>query len=92
MFSISRTDGIDIRNTQQVDSFLQNLSKIDFLINVAAINSTNKIDDISVEEWDDVISTNLSSIFYITKKNLKLMKSGSRIVNFRQLQEEIEVW
>ena len=85
VFSISRTDGIDIRNTQQVDSFLQNLSKIDFLINVAAINSTNKIDDISVEEWDDVISTNLSSIFYITKKSLKLMKSGSRIVNFSSI-------
>ena len=85
VFSISRTDGIDIRNTQQVDSFLQNLSKVDFLINVAAINSTNKIDDISVEEWDDVISTNLSSIFYITKKSLKLMKSGSRIVNFSSI-------
>ena len=68
-----------------MDKFLANLDKIDFLINVAAINYTKNIEEISLEEWKKVIDTNLTSYFYITKECLNKMKEGSKIVNFSSI-------
>lgn len=85
VFSISRKEGIDINNTKQVDEFLLKVDKVDFLINVASINYTKKIQEIDLTEWQEVINTNLSSIFYITKQCIEKMESGSKIVNFSSI-------
>ena len=55
--------------------------KIDFLINVVGINYTKKIEEIELSEWEEVIKTNLTSIFYVTKQCISKMDQGSRIVN-----------
>ncbi len=85
VYSISKSEGVDITKTEEVDKFLANLDKIDFLINVAAINYTKNIEEISLEEWKKVIDTNLTSYFYITKECLNKMKEGSKIVNFSSI-------
>jgi len=85
VFSISRKEGIDINNTKQVDEFLLKVDKVDFLINVASINYTKKIQEIDLNEWQEVINTNLNSIFYITKQCIEKMESGSKIVNFSSI-------
>ena len=85
VFSISRKEGIDINNTKQVDEFLLKVDKVDFLINVASINYTKTIQEIDLNEWQEVINTNLSSIFYITKQCIEKMESGSKIVNFSSI-------
>ena len=82
---MSRTDGVDINNTEKVDKFLSNIEKVDFLINVASINYTKKIQEIDLDEWQEVINTNLNSIFYITKQCIEKMESGSKIVNFSSI-------
>ena len=46
VLSISRKEGVDINNTDQVDEFLLKVDKVDFLINVASINYTKKIQEI----------------------------------------------
>ena len=85
VLSISRTEGVDINNTEQIDKFLSNIEKVDFLINVASINYTKKIQEIDLDEWQEVINTNLNSIFYITKQCIEKMESGSKIVNFSSI-------
>tara|TARA_B100000287_G_scaffold244349_1_gene229788 strand:+ start:3399 stop:4070 length:672 start_codon:yes stop_codon:yes gene_type:complete len=85
VFSISRKEGVDIKDTKKVDKFLSKVDKVDFLINVASINFTKKIDEIDLDEWREVINTNLNSIFYITKQCIDKMGSGSRIVNFSSI-------
>ncbi|OUU28800.1 MAG: hypothetical protein CBC04_00650 [Verrucomicrobia bacterium TMED44] len=85
VLSISRKEGVDINNTDQVDEFLLKVDKVDFLINVASINYTKKIQEIDLNEWQEVINTNLNSIFYITKHCIEKMESGSRIVNFSSI-------
>ena len=85
VLSMSRTDGVDINNTEKVDKFLSNIDRVDFLINVASINYTKKIEEIDLDEWQEVINTNLNSIFYITKKCIEKMQSGSKIVNFSSI-------
>jgi 3-oxoacyl-[acyl-carrier protein] reductase len=81
VFGISRSEGIDISKKADIDKFFKKMSSIDFLINVAGINFCKKIEDISFEEWNNVLNTNLRSFFYIIKKSIPLMKSGGRIVN-----------
>ena len=78
---VSRTEGIDISDKNSIDLFFKSLNHIDFLINVAGINFTKKIEDIEIDEWDSVLDTNLRSFYYIIKKSIPLMKSGGRIVN-----------
>ena len=79
--SISRTEGVDISIPEQVDKYLMQFKKIDFLINVVGINYTKKIQEIELSEWEEVIKTNLTSIFYVTKQCISKMDQGSRIVN-----------
>jgi len=78
--SISR-ENCDITKYDQIDSYFKNISKVDVLINNAAINFCKPIENISLNEWDSVIKTNLTSYFYIIQKCLPLMHRGAKIVN-----------
>jgi len=78
--SISRKN-CDITSPDQIDSYLDKISKVDILINNAAINYCKPIEEISLNEWNGVIDTNLTSYFYIIKKCLPKMDRGSKIVN-----------
>ena len=71
----------DISSREQIDELFTNINNVDILINNAAINYAKKIEDVSLEEWEDVIKVNMTALFYITKKSIPLMKSGSKIVN-----------
>ncbi len=83
VFDISRHHGTDISSKKSIDAFFSSYKNkhIDFLINVAAINFCKKIQEIDYDEWNLVLNTNLTSYYYIIKKSIPLMSSGSRIVN-----------
>ncbi|NMH75318.1 SDR family oxidoreductase [Bacillus sp. RO2] len=69
----------DIRHllTKTMEYFHQ----IDILINNAGVSRFTPLQDLTVEAWDDVINTNLRSVFITSKEASKYMKSGSSIVN-----------
>ena len=71
----------DISNKEEIDTYFEDLESVDILVNVAAINYTKKIENISFEEWDKVLNVNLRGYFYITKKVLEIMSDGGKIVN-----------
>ena len=60
---------------------------IDVLVNNAGISKTNLFTDISYKEWDEVISTNLNSVFYVTKKALQYMipQMSGKIINISSI-------
>ena len=76
-------------NMQDKDSIktaLENLS-VDVLINNAGIIKDNLFFFMSDTEWEEVINTNLSGLFYVTKvisRNMMLHKKGS-IVNIASI-------
>ena len=78
---ISRENGIDISDKKDIDSYFQTIVSLDIIINIAAINYCKPIESINYEEWEEVITTNLTSYFYIIKKALPFMKKGGKIVN-----------
>jgi NAD(P)-dependent dehydrogenase (short-subunit alcohol dehydrogenase family) len=78
------SNNCDISNIESINSFFTygfEPDEIDILVNVAGINYTHKIENISLTEWDEVLDTNLRSFFYITQQVLYKMESGGRIVN-----------
>ena len=76
VYYVSRRENKDIGNNanylkcnieqkKDIDRVFNILPKLDFLVNVAAINYCKKINDIEFEEWDEVININLRSYYYI---------------------------
>ena len=50
-----------------VSDTLEHFGSVDVLINNAGISMVGLLSDMSVEEWDKIIATNLSSVFYTSK-------------------------
>ncbi|WP_099363367.1 glucose 1-dehydrogenase [Fredinandcohnia onubensis] len=76
----------DVRMEQDIKNLInqtyQTYGKIDILINNAGKGLFKSPFDVTVEEWDDVIHTNLRSVFLCSREAARYMKqSGGSIVN-----------
>lgn len=62
---------------------LRTYGHVDVLINNAAIDKTVPIDELEVEEWQNIIQTNLSGPFIVSKQAFRAMSEtgGGQIVN-----------
>jgi 3-oxoacyl-[acyl-carrier protein] reductase len=67
-----------------VKSALDNFGKIDILVNNAGITRDNIVARMKIEEWQDVLNTNLTGAYNCVKAVMRPMlkqKSGGRIIN-----------
>ena len=70
-----------------VEYVIHKYKKIDVLINNAGISTYNLFTDITDEEWNRTINTNLNSVFYMSQETVKYMikqKEGS-IINISSI-------
>ena len=58
---------------------------MDFLVNNAAILRDRTIKNLTDEEWDSVVDTNLSSVFRVCQSSLPYLQDGGRIVNMASI-------
>ncbi len=69
---------LDITNVKEVDDIIPKMiekhGKIDVLVNSAGLSIENKLEDISLDEWQRHIDINLNGVFFITRPVLKSMK------------------
>ena len=81
----------DVSKKEEVNMMINycigKFEKIDVLINNAGISKTNLFTDISYEEWDEVMATNLNGVFYTTKKALQYMipEMSGKIINISSI-------
>ena len=76
----------DVRDPASVEKLFQEISKhhstIDVLINNAGVaHALAPVDQLPVETWKEVIDTNLTGTFLVTRAALPLMRAGGTIVN-----------
>lgn len=73
-------DGHDVRNPSASIRICPD--DVDVLINCAGVNRTNWLEDVSEEEWDDVMDTNAKGIFRMTQWALpSLISNRGTVVN-----------
>ena len=76
----------DIRNAQAVndafDTALAHLGSIDALINNAGISQFKLLSDVTNADWDNMLATNLSGAFYLTRRAIPhlVRQGGGRII------------
>ena len=70
-----------------VDCAVQEFGKVDILVNNAGIIRRQDVLEFSEENWDDVISMNLKSLFFLLQACAKLMKDngGGKIINIASM-------
>ena len=78
----------DVTNREDVkraiDFVVKNTGKIDILINNAGMNIRTPAFDVTDEQWDQIMNTNLKSAFMMTQEVGKIMKNngtGGKILN-----------
>ncbi|MDQ0269650.1 glucose 1-dehydrogenase [Cytobacillus purgationiresistens] len=78
----------DVRKEADVNSLMkkayQTFGRIDILINNAGVSKWKSLFELTIEEWDDIINTNLRSVFLASREAAKYMKEnehGGSIVN-----------
>ena len=62
----------DIKDKESIKNSLENLD-VDVLINNAGISQEGLFTDVTEEEWQKIINTNLNSVFYCNQQALKYM-------------------
>ncbi|MBM3139237.1 MAG: beta-ketoacyl-ACP reductase [Candidatus Rokubacteria bacterium] len=70
-----------------IETAEKEFGKVDILVNNAGINRDRTIQRMSVEEWDGVIETDLSSMFYCTNAVVNGMRERNygRIINMSSI-------
>ncbi|WP_345762108.1 SDR family oxidoreductase [Diaminobutyricibacter sp. McL0608] len=64
-----------------VDRTVQEFGRVDVLVSNAAFQMTHEtIEEITDDEWDHTIATNVSAFFHLVKAALPHMRSGSSII------------
>ena len=76
----------DVRSPQSVEDLATAVKKqfgrVDILVNNAGIAHPDRaVEKLSYEDWKDVIETNLTGMFLVTREILPLMRRGGTIVN-----------
>lgn len=71
---------LDVTKRKDVDAWvdhtLGNDVSVDILVNNAGFGKFGNIDELPVEDWEGMLDTNLSGIFYLTRRIVPLMKSN----------------
>lgn len=73
----------DASSPKEVEKLFRHIPSLDVLVNNAGISYYGLLSEMSVELWRQVIDTNLSSLFYTSRKAIPLMlkKHRGQIIN-----------
>lgn len=89
--NLSRTDSAwviaaDVSDPEQVRAMMSEVGSrhggLDFLVNNAAILRDRTLAKMSAQEWDAVLSVNLSGVFHCCQAGLEILRDGGAIVSF----------
>lgn len=87
-----QADVADINQVEKmVDKIISEFGQIDILVNNAGITRDKMLEKMDIDDWNQVISVNLTGIFNCTKTVVKYMKrqGGGKIINISSMVGEV---
>ena len=85
----------DVTDRRQVDNGIESIEThigpIDILINNAGMQHRAPLEDFPTEKWDELIRTNISSIFHVSQSVARRMipRGRGKIINIGSVQSEL---
>jgi 3-oxoacyl-[acyl-carrier protein] reductase len=71
-------EAVDVRSQEEVDRFVESVARregrIDCLVNNAGLGTFGAVDELTGDQWREVIETNLSGCFYFLRAVAGVMK------------------
>lgn len=77
----------DMGDAKSVEKLISDMESVDVVVNNAGVSHVGLLQDISIEDWDGIMSTNMNSVFYTCKFVIPKMlpqQSGS-IINISSM-------
>ena len=76
--------------TRLIEQTIQRFSRIDVLVNNAAINIDRTMKNLSTDDWDKVIQADLSSYFYTVRAAIQyfMQQKSGKIINISSMNAE----
>ena len=78
--SLSRREGCDVSNEQQVVEAFARLQRLDSLVNAAAMLTVRPFVDVTAREWDEQVEAGLRGAFLCSREAFRRMAPGGTIV------------
>jgi pteridine reductase len=79
----------DLNSTDDINKLKEKVTKLDLLVNNAAVFYPTPFDEADEKSWNDIVSTNLMSPFFLSQSLYKLLsKSNGCIVNIIDIHAE----
>lgn len=92
---------IDVADEAQVKALFEQVERdfgdVDILVNNAGVNGSNTpVEDMTTQQWDSVIKTDLYGPFFCCREFLQMKKKyktykGSRIINMSSIHQHVNV-
>jgi NAD(P)-dependent dehydrogenase (short-subunit alcohol dehydrogenase family) len=79
----ARAVKLDVTNDAEVAAVLDRIGRFDVLVNNAAVDFTVPIDELSMQQWDQVMAVNLRGPFLMAKHAARVMRAqgAGHIIN-----------
>lgn len=84
---VTKTDEVE----NMVDHTLQKFGRVDILVNNAGINRDALLPEMSYEDWQEVLDTNVGGVFNCTKAVIKpmILQGKGKIINISSIAAEL---
>ncbi|ESK37308.1 hypothetical protein P256_02363 [Acinetobacter nectaris CIP 110549] len=87
LFDVQDAAGVEAA----VKDLIEKFGTPDILVNNAGIQRRSPFAEFSISDWDDIIATNLSSVFYVSRFIVPHMihRGSGKIINIASVQSEL---